>query len=343
MHGHRHAYIALGLTALLLTACASVPRAPTTPAKPIQYPPAPATARLVYVKSFSVPEDLEIEKSFFERVVEFFAGAKEAHLVRPMAVLAQNDMLYVADPGAKGVHRFDLKNRRYTLLQRENEEPLHSPVALAAAANGEVLVVDSMLDGVFAIGPDAKFAQPVALKAALSQPTGIAIDPANGYRYIVDTNAHAVKVFKSDGTLADSFGQRGGGDGEFNYPTMIWRSRDNAYWVTDSLNFRVQRFDAAGHFRGRFGRLGDASGMMSRPKGVATDRAGHVYVIDSLFHAMQVFDPQGQLLLYVGGQGRDFGEFWLPTGLYIDRDDTIYVADSHNRRVQVFRYVGEVK
>jgi len=334
--------LTLWLVAMVLSACASAPRAPTTPTKPLQYPPAPEAARLVYVKSFAVPEDLEIEKGFFERVIEFFAGAKDAHLVRPMAVLVQNGTLYVADPGARGVHRFDLKNHRYLLIQRENDEPLLSPVALAATNDGEVLIVDSMLDQVFAIGPDAKFAQPVTLKVALEQPTGIAVDPANGFRYVVDTNAHAVKVFRPDGALANSFGRRGGGDGEFNYPTMIWRDSNNEYWVTDSLNFRIQRFDATGRFLGRFGRLGDASGMMSRPKGVATDRAGHVYVVDSLFHALQVFDTKGQLLLYVGGQGRDFGEFWLPTGIFIDRDDTIYVADSHNRRVQVFRYVGAV-
>lgn len=327
--------------ALLAGACASTTPV-TTPAMPAQvWPEPPAAPRIGYVRSFSRPADLNIKKSFFERVAEFFVGASDARLVRPMAVVETGDgTLCVADPGAQGVQCFDTQRGRYRLIQGAKGTSLPSPVGLAAGARGEVYVADSALAQVLVIGPGAKHATPLSLHSEIRQPTGLAFDSVGQQLYVVDTAAHQVLVFSLDGTLRSRIGRRGTGDGEFNFPTMIWRDAAGRLYVTDSLNFRIQMFDAQGRFLGRFGRHGDASGDLSRPKGVATDRLGHVYVIDSMFHALQVFDRNGAFLLAVGGQGRAAGEFWLPTGLFVSDNDTIYIADSHNQRVQVLRYIG---
>jgi len=305
------------------------------------WPEPPAAPRLAYVRAFSRPADLGISKTFLEKLADFLFGASDARLIRPMAVVNTPDgTLCVADPGARGVQCFNARRGRYRLVQGAGETPLPSPVGLAAGSRGEVYVADSALAQVLVIEPDAKEARPLALKAELRQPTGLAVDPGTKQLYVVDTAAHQLLVFAADGTLQARIGRRGAGDGEFNFPTLLWRDRDGTLYVTDSLNFRIQRFDAQGRYIGRFGRHGDASGDLSRPKGVATDRFGHVYVVDSMFHALQVFDRDGVFLLAVGGQGQDPGEFWLPTGLYVSDNNTIYIADSHNQRVQVLRYIG---
>lgn len=342
-HGISLRPIRRGIALLALaTAGACAPPLTLPPGEPARaWPAAPESARIVYAYSFSRPEDIGIARGFFARLGGWIAGAKEDRLVRPMAVVADAEgVIYVADPGARGVHRFDIARRRYDLLRRAGGAPQPSPVGLALGPRGEVYVTDSALDSVFVIAPRAGAMTPLALKAPLAQPTGIACDPATGQLYIVDTGSHQVKIFAPDGTLQTAFGRRGTGDGEFNYPTFLWRDDAGRLWVADSLNFRVQEFDAAGRFLGKFGRIGDGSGDHARPKGIATDRAGHVYVVDSLHHAMQIFDDNGAFLLGVGEQGRGPGEFWLPTGIYIAPDNHVYVADSYNRRVQVFRYVG---
>lgn len=328
---------------LLAGGCAT--SAPATdsevPATAQVWPEPPAEPRIGYVRSFSRPADLGIKKSFFERLGEFFVGASDARLIRPMAVVETADgTLCVADPGAKGVQCFDAKRGRYRLVQGVADAPLPSPVGLAVGARGEVYVADSALRQILVIEPGARQATPWALQSEIRQPTGLAFDPVSQQLYVVDTAAHDIKVFAADGALRKAFGRRGTGDGEFNFPTMIWRDAAGRLYVTDSLNFRIQMFDAQGRFLGRFGRHGDATGDLSRPKGVATDRLGHVYVIDSMFHALQVFDRNGAFLLAVGGQGRAAGKFWLPTGLFVSDNDTIYIADSHNQRVQVLRYIG---
>ena len=322
----------------VLCACAPTPR-PEEPDS-LVWPAAPDAARIAFVRAISRSEDLGISKRFFERVYDLLFGEEERRIVRPMAIVEADGVLYVADPGAKGVHRFDPKGGDYDLIHAAGDKALPSPVGLARGGSGEVYVTDSALGQVFVIRPGAKEAEPLALGAAMRQPTGIACDPASGRLYVVDTAAHDIKLFNRDGTLASILGHRGVENGEFNFPTLLWRSREGLLYVTDSLNHRVQILDREGGFLAKFGRHGDGSGDQQVQKGVATDSYGHVYVVDSLIGAFQIFDGAGKFLLSVGAQGRERGEFWLPTGIFVTENDTIYVADSYNQRIQVFRYIG---
>jgi DNA-binding beta-propeller fold protein YncE len=332
-------YAVWSIFVLLLAACAQVAPRPVAES-PLLWPPAPDPPRIAYVSEFAQPADLGINRGFFQRVADALFGGSESRLVRPMAVVALDDVVYVADPGAKGVHRFDRANGEYSLLHAADGGALPSPVGLAIGAAGDVFVTDSVLGAVFVIKRGAKAVERLSLRAPLKQPTGIAVDRVAGRLYVVDTALHQVVVFDRSGELIERLGSRGAGDGEFNFPTLLWRTNAGRLYVTDSLNFRVQMFDERGRFAGKFGQNGDGTGDQLRQKGVAADRAGHIYVIDALFNAMQIFDERGQLLLSVGALGHERGEFWLPAGIFIGDDDTIYVADSFNRRVQVFRYIG---
>ncbi len=334
--------LALISAGLLLSGC--TPAHKTTPATQVErvWPEPPAQPRIRYVKSVYSAEDLGIEKSFWKRLGEFIAGPSSTRLIRPMAVVVDtlNEIMYVADPGARGVHRFDLRGSSYKLLYRENDLPLPSPTGMALGPDNQVFVTDSGLGQLFIATPEADFLSPVKLEPELQQPTGVVFERETGQLYIVDTAVHTIKVYSGSGAFIRQFGQRGSGPGEFNFPTALWQDRQGQLLVSDSLNFRIQKLDTEGQFLGRLGQLGDASGDLSRPKGIATDRSGHIYVVDSMFHAFQIFDATGKLLLILGSQGHDAGEFWLPTGIFITPDDSIYISDSHNQRVQIFRYIG---
>ena len=331
--------VLLRITGLILLLCVSCWPAQGKEQESLVWPFGSAQPRIEFVKSFARPADLGIGKGFMERLKDFFFGESEARILRPMAVAVSNGVLYVADPGARGVHRFDSKAGQYALITALDHAPLPSPVGLARGAAGEIYVADSKLAQVLVIRPGAKEAVPLRLDAKLTQPTGIAFDAVSGRLYVVDTAEHQVLIFERDGTRVSSIGRRGSGDGEFNYPTYLWRTAQGRLYVTDSLNFRIQSFDAHGRFAGKFSRQGDGTGDAARPKGVASDRHGHVYVVDALFHAFQIFDADGRLLLPVGERGQGQGEFWLPTGIFVE-DEMIYIADSYNQRIQVFRYIG---
>lgn len=329
----------LTLTLLVLGGCAPAPIRPEDQ-PPLVWPDEIDVApRIAFVKAFTRPEEFGIAKGFFQRVAEALFGTSDSPLNRPMAVVAVNDVVFVADTGAKGVHRFDPVAEEYSLIGVDDEFGLPSPVGLARGKTGEVYVTDSQLGQVLVIRPGAKKAVPLTLPP-LTRPTGIAFDPVSERLIVVDTAEHCVKLFNPDGTLHSTFGQRGNGEGEFNYPTMIWRGKDGTLYVTDSLNFRIQVFDAQGRFLKEFGQLGDGSGDNMRQKGVATDSYGHIYILDGLLNALQIFNAGGQLLLTLGTLGSDRGEFWLPVGIFIDEKDRIYIADSYNKRIQILSYIG---
>jgi DNA-binding beta-propeller fold protein YncE len=328
----------LGLAACA-TPVAVVPDA-QLPVTGLAWPSPPASAQIVFVRSISSPQDLGLTKNFFVRLFEFVFGEETQRLVRPMAVVDVAGVLYVADPGAKGVHRFDRPAKRYSLMRGEGNTSLPSPVGLTVGPNGTVYVTDSVLGAVYVLKPGAEYATRLNLAGTLRQPTGIAFDPVGNQLFVSDTFEHCIKVYGLDGSQVRTLGRRGDGDGEFNFPTMLWRNDAGQLLVADSLNFRTQIFALDGRFISKFGKLGDGSGDAPRQKGVATDRYGHIYLIDSLLHAVQIFDASGRLLLSFGGLGQALGEFWLPTGVFVDADNMIYVTDSYNRRVQVFKYVG---
>lgn len=327
----------------LIVSCAPAIQGPTTRAETgeLVWPTAPSKQRLAFVMSFSGAEDLGVRKRFLQRLRVIVSGRRQERLVRPMAVVESTDnRLYVADPGVRGVHLFDVDKGRYRLIQGENGEPLPSPVGLAAGLGGEVYVTDSRLAALYIIERGDTEATRVPLEALLSQPTGVALDRPSGRIYLVDTGSHEIKIFARDGALLRRIGGRGTGPGQFNYPTMVWMSDAGELLVSDSLNFRTQVFDTEGNFLRQFGTAGDRAGYQPQSKGIASDSHGHVYIVDSVLHAVQIFDPSGMFLYRLGLQGEAAGEFWLPSGIFIDERDTIYVADSYNGRIQVFKYTG---
>lgn len=329
------------LFSLLLTACASQPQTAVTEPTPV-WPAPPEKARIAYIQSFSKPEDLGITKGFFTRVFEFVAGKSDLRLIRPMAVaVTTGGTIYVADPGSHGVQLFDMQQQLHRLIQRKDNQPLSSPIGLALDPQGDVYVTDSALGQVFVIKSGANVAVPLALETPIRQPTGIAFDPAGKRLYIVDTSGHQIRIVALDGKQLAAFGKRGNGNGEFNYPTMLWRDKDGRLYVADSLNFRIQIFDSEGKFLGLFGHHGDSTGDLSHPKGITTDRDGHVYVLDSMHHALQIFNRDGEVLLSIGSRGRGPGEFWLPAGAFMTGEDFLYIADSYNQRIQIFHYLGD--
>ena len=304
------------------------------------WPAPPSAPRIQYVTAFSGPAELGIQPSFWSRFSDLAAGEESLDMVRPMSVAAAPDgkVIYVADPEANCVHRYDLQKGHYGCLVTESGGALASPVGLAVSGDGSLYVADSGLGAVLHVAPGDDALSPVSLSPPPAQPTGIAAGPG-GDIFVASTGTHSVRRYGRDGSMKREYGERGNQPGQMNFPTYLWLA-ESELLVSDTMNFRIQRIDPENGVLGVFGEAGDGSGFLARPKGVAMDRHGHIYVIDGSHHALHIFDRDGQLLLSLGQQGSGPGEFWLPSGVFVGNDDLVYVADSYNRRIQVFRYVG---
>lgn len=342
MHRRHHTLLWILVLPGLMYACATTPGESPFSSQGRVWPDPPDAPRIAFVQSFTEPADLGIRPGFWGRMVSVVAGARNEAMVRPMDVVATTGgrTIYVADPDARCVHRFEIERSRYDCLRLSRNESLASPVGLALTPAGRLYVADSLLRGIYAIDAGGKYFERIDMGGNLQQPTGVAWDEDAGLLFVTDTGTQSIKAFTPEGEAVLDFGERGTQAGRVNFPTYLSLPGDGELLVTDSLNFRIQRFSTDGEFLSAFGKNGDRVGDFARPKGVAVDTLGHIYVVDALFHGVQVFNRQGRLLLAFGEQGQGEGQFWLPNGIHVTRDNMIFVADSYNRRVQVLRYIG---
>ena len=123
-----------------------------------------------------------------------------------------------------------------------------------------------------------------------------------------------------------TFGGRGSGDGQFDYPSGVAVDGSSGrVYVADTFNDRVQAFDPAGNHAGTI------AGPFDKPEGVEVDgSSGRVYVADTLNHSIQIFDPAGNRA------GTIDGPFNRPSGVAVDGSGSVYVADTYKNRIQIF-------
>jgi len=300
------------------------------------WPRPPERPRLKHLTTLSSAATFEEETGTFTKVLRFFFGGEQQvpWLVQPVGIaVSKKGIIYVADPGAGGVHRIDQKERKHALVKTTKYGDFRSPVGLACADNGTIYITDSELGVIISTDEDLDAKDIIRGKAL--RPTGISI--VQNKLYVVDTGKHKIIILDMSGNYVGEFGQRGSGDGEFNYPIQIG-GRDTLC-VVDALNYRVQLFSPDGKFVRSFGRQGNAIGRFASPKALALDSDGDIYVTDALMDNFQIFNMQGQLLLSVGQNGTHDGEFMTPSGIAIDAQDRVYIVDTLNRRVQIFQYL----
>lgn len=66
--------------------------------------------------------------------------------------------------------------------------------------------------------------------------------------YVLDSHAHAVRVFDADGVFVRSLGRKGSGPGELNQPIALEWDPSGRLWVVDFGNRRYEVFDTAGAY-----------------------------------------------------------------------------------------------
>jgi hypothetical protein len=130
---------------VLLASCVS-----GNPVVPFQvqgtiWPNSPDSQRIAFVGQFSRAADIGITQSVWARFVSFTAGARDNALTRPMDVATTRDhnIIFVADPDAQCVHRYDIGAATYRCLASGKNQLSVSPIGLAVAEDGWLFVADS--------------------------------------------------------------------------------------------------------------------------------------------------------------------------------------------------------
>jgi hypothetical protein len=329
---HRHQYKPVVLGLILFWGLN-----PAVGQQQVVWPNPPATARIILERVISDPSAFTAGKGFRERLLDLFQLTDKPRIIRPMGIASRDGYLAVADPGAGGVHLFNINGEKYIFIKPHSDPDHRSPMDVTFGEQElYVLYPQACLIEVYHLR--GKYKRTIDLDQTARRPTSLTYyEP---YLFITDTPRHQIICMDIWGKIIRRFGQRGTEPGELNFPTFIATAGDGTVYISDTMNFRVQRFSWQGIWDQSYGCQGIMSGQFNRPKGVALDSRQNLYVVDNSFDNVQIFNPDGQFLMHFGQTGHRPGQMMMPTDIAID-GDLIYVSDTMNNRIQVFRKLYE--
>ena len=185
--------------------------------------------------------------------------------------------------------------------------------------------------------PVEKLGTPILTLGGVRKPRGVAINQ-RGEVVVTEYSGHCVSVFSPNGEKLQSFGTRGSGQGQFDFPCGVAVDGDGNILVADFNNYRIQKFTAEGQF------LAAVSGSLKFD--YSTDMAfntsnNKVYVVDYGNHRVQVLNSDLTFSSTFGKKGSGKGQFDHPRGIACDSTGKVYVADTDNYRIQVFTAEGK--
>lgn len=131
--------------------------------------------------------------------------------------------------------------------------------------------------------------------------------------------------------LAQSWGEKGDGPGQFSDPTGIAVTADEVF-VADARNSRIQVLDKNGKFLRAFG-----TDMLGRPMNLAI-ADGKLYVPDYFKDVIHVFMLDGKYERAIEAEDG----FNSPGGVAVRADDTLLVADTYGQRIVHLTQDGKV-
>ncbi|XP_077998448.1 tripartite motif-containing protein 2-like [Glandiceps talaboti] len=185
------------------------------------------------------------------------------------------------------------KNLTFTLKQD------YSPCNIAISSDNTYYSLDNRNNRVVVSTEDGHIIRCFG-ENELNDPCGLAISPVDGKVYVTDRDGHCVRIYTQDGKYIKSFGSRGKGQAEFNFPYFLAVDSTGRVFVADNGNNCIQVFTDSGEFRYAFGCYGDKDSQLDHPRGVAIENDRYVYVSDK--RHVQKFDITGQFVCRIDSE-----------------------------------------
>lgn len=294
---------------------------------PLIEPPAPPVAAPV-TPMFIPVQVVEWEVISGAPAGNLLAGRGMTRFMRPVAVAARDDYVYVVDADMDAVLRYDRATHRLETL-----------LDLKAVSAGEVadIFVDKDLSFYLA---DTRGAQVLHYDRGgrllrtyrnhfnLARPVAVLVDGVDRI-VVADGYYDHLLRFNGLGQLVATLGGRGDASGEFLNIMALAKGPDG-YYVAGRVGRKIQVLAPDGGYLYSF-----EEGQVLFPSAIVVDAANRAYVGDYQDNRIKVFD-RGRLVTSFGGTGGAPGQFHRIADLWLD-NGFLYVADSLNGRIQVGR------
>lgn len=253
----------------------------------------------------------------------------------PSAVAVDsNDNLYVFQRGDPPVLVFDPDGNLYAQWTRNNGTPADAHLIYIGQDDG-VYLADRDAHQILKYTTEGELVMSLGvrdraeLQEPFNHPADMCVAPAGspvaGDLFVADGYGNSrVHRFSNSGDHISSFGEPGGGPGQFRVPHSVRVSTDGRVYVADRENNRVQILTPEGAFIEEWTDF-------KKPMGVHIDATGTVYVTDQV-PRLSILTSDGELL----ARGRTFEQ---AHNVYTDSAGNVYGADVAHHRVQVFRKI----
>ncbi|XP_035714345.1 tripartite motif-containing protein 2 isoform X2 [Folsomia candida] len=220
-----------------------------------------------------------------------------------------------------------------------NRGEFTNPQAVAASANGRVVVTDSNNQCIQVFDNTGEFKLRFGVRGRtvgqLQRPVGVAILPTTGNIAVADYDNKWISIFDPNGKFMSRIGH-----GKLLGPKGITVDGSGLLYVVDNKASAILIFQQNGKLVNKFGSRGNDEGQFAGPHFIAVNSKGNIIVTDFHNHCVKVFDHEGDYLYSFGSNGEGNGQFNAPTGIAVDKNDNILVGDWGNSRIQIFDSQG---
>ena len=248
--------------------------------------------------------------------------------------------LYVADQGNKKIEIFQLdwQDTGYLSLEQDHMSILPSSVLLSACEKSYIYGAEQILclntkndsvsirshDGVVLQQLNSKFNDPV--QATFDQNELLILDDKG------------VKVFDKSGKFKFAFGSKGRRDGDLSDASSLTVTQ-NAVFIADTGNKRIQVFSRNGLFKQSIGNTKGDSVTLKEPMAVAVGSNGDVYVADAELRKILVYSNKGKLLTQLGYPAEHRHEFLIIHDIMTSQGNMLYaMVSTANNPLSVWVY-----
>ncbi|XP_070560151.1 tripartite motif-containing protein 2-like [Ptychodera flava] len=247
-----------------------------------------------------------------------------------IAKMKTTDVL-ICDADIQGLQFVSLAGGGSKQIQFTNIEGFY-PNFVAVSLDDNILISDFGNKQIIVCDENGKLIRYFG-QGRIKFPGGIAINPVNGWVYIVDQNIHCVHIYDQDGNHIKSFGSNGSQEGQFIRPFCVCINTIGNVYVSDRDNHRIQVFNGDGQFLFTFGCKGSVDGQMNDPYGIAVDRHGNVYVADNGNNRIMKYESHGRFVSRVDDAS---GQLNSPIGVCVTDDDRVIVSDRGNGCIRMY-------
>lgn len=259
-------------------------------------------------------------------------GVRYAQFIRPVAVAARGDDVFVIDAGQEILFKYNRTMRSVDVVMSLRGVLAGEASDIYVARDLSFYIADPMGSRVLQFDRRGRLVRTYSNTMNLARPVAVGVEESSGRVLVADGVYDHILVFDSFGNLVSSGGGRGSDPGQFLNITAMASGVDGFY-ITARFGQRVQVLAEDGKYR-----YSMPQGDVTFPTAIAVDGEGRVYVSDFIDNTIKIYG-EGRLLGHVGRTGSGLGEFRHITDLWFD-EGFLYVADSLNGRVQILRVVS---